>query len=196
MHPWRRLRPLLPAVRSADARVLADLKRQLHTDLTTYSTTAPAEHTAEAETPNTQQEAGVTMNLTYAERTERKAAAKRSDYIRGLVALADLLDANPDIPLPYDGQIVPGIRGLNIFGNAHEPLAKLLGRPNRVEARDRHLWLEWHINGLAVVALAPIGVCEQRVIGIRKVGDQEVPVTETVVPERFQPATTESAVHA
>jgi hypothetical protein len=51
MHPWRRLRPLLPAVRSADARVLADLKRQLHAELT--STTAAAGAIRDGRTPNT-----------------------------------------------------------------------------------------------------------------------------------------------
>lgn len=120
------------------------------------------------------------------------AAEKRRGYTEGLRALADLLDQNHDIPLPDTGQVRQEIRGLHIYGAAAEPLAQVLGRPHRAEPREKHLWLEWHLSGLSVVTLAPIDLCEERTVGFRRVDCQEVPVTETVIPERFRPVPAEA----
>src|SRR5258707_224408 len=133
--------------------------------------------------------------LTHAERHQQDVAAKRADYIRGMVELADLLDANPDVPLPRDGRTDREGHGLHLANGDADRLIDLLGRPVHAEVRNTdRLWLTWHIAGLAVLCSA--GKCEPEVTGVRVVGDREVPVIEYTIPERFQPVAAESAVSA
>lgn len=135
---------------------------------------------------------------TYAEHMKQAAASRRADFIEGVRALADLLADEPDIPLPYDGQIYGRSRGWHLATGGDNPaaadrLATLLGRPAGYEIRGEAIWLTWHICGLAIMTSAPIGVCEQVTTRVVRVGDREVPTIEYVVPARFQPEQDEAA---
>lgn len=141
---------------------------------------------------------------TYAERHQQaedgKQAASRAAYVEGLRGLADLLEQNQDISLPNDTRAdarpTEAAQGLHLVSGNPDRLAELLGHPAAVKIDGNWLHLVWHIAGVAVKVLAPASVGRDVVTGIRVVGDREVPVTEYLVPERFQPATTASAVKA
>jgi hypothetical protein len=127
-----------------------------------------------------------------------KQKAGRAAYIEGMRALADLLEQNPDLPLPYNGQ--PGFRSSSLhIASGKEPatgemLASLLGRPVNVEVRADALWVTWQISGFAVQTSVPVNVGEKKVVKIVKIGDRSVPQEEYVIPERFTPEPATAAV--
>ncbi|MGI8333423.1 hypothetical protein ACRYCC_26020 [Actinomadura scrupuli] len=117
------------------------------------------------------------------------AAEKRSGYTEGLRALADLIDQNPALGLPTSGHSGDSLH----FVKADPGLfVDLLGRPTSAKPSELWLWLTWQIAGVTVMAAAPASVCKQVVTGLRVVDGREVPVTETVIPERFRPTPAEA----
>lgn len=118
--------------------------------------------------------------------TVLKTAADRAGYIAGLRALADALDANPTIPLPYDGTRRP----MRIFvhdGDVPAVLAAvartMTGTARKVYDDDDNTYgfdLVGEIHGLKLEATAPRSeVCERIVVGTREV-TREIPDPEAL----------------
>jgi hypothetical protein len=102
--------------------------------------------------------------------------ADRAAYTAGLRALADALDADPGLPLPYDGTTSE----LSVFTSTKAEAAayaRLL--PGKVDkaVTDGYYGFELHgtLHGLRVLVYAPREqVCERVVLGTREV-TREVP---------------------
>lgn len=109
----------------------------------------------------------------------------RSDYTAGLRALADLLDANPHVPLPYSGSKVSPLSIMHLGGYDEESRsAERAAFAATVQTfpgqRDKRAWaadagtsyfeVNAQIQGLHVrVTAFRDTVCERRVIGTREV---------------------------
>jgi hypothetical protein len=123
----------------------------------------------------------------------------RTGYTAGLRALADALDSNPDLPLPYDGTL----SRLTVFAHTKgEAAAYARVLPGRVDKKvydgTYGFSLLGSLHGLDVVVYAPREeVCERVVVGTRtvtrEVQDAEalaaVPtttITETVEDVRWE----------
>lgn len=124
----------------------------------------------------------------------------RTGYTAGLRALADLLDAHPEVPLPYHGSTAPlTIMHLSGADQRTKFLASVRAFPGHKtkEARDAYFDVEVMLHGLSVQITANRdAVCERVVTGTRvlyrDVPDPEalaaVPtttVTETVEDVRW-----------
>lgn len=126
----------------------------------------------------------------------------RTEYTRGLRALADLLDAHPEVPLPFHGTSSP-IRIYHLSGadQRAEFLATVRAFPGRKskEARDGYGYfdVEAALHGLTIQITANRStICERVVTGTREV-TREIPdpdalaavptttVTETVEDVRW-----------
>ncbi|MEU8271589.1 hypothetical protein AB0B89_31065 [Sphaerisporangium sp. NPDC049002] len=100
----------------------------------------------------------------------------RAEYIKGLRALADILENHPDLPLPYDGRggaidfIELGEedrRGAAVF-------ARVMPGTVRKEPRDTYLDLVADVHGVKVKWIAMrSNVCERVVTGTREVEIEE-----------------------
>lgn len=115
-------------------------------------------------------------------------AERRAAYIEGLRRFADLLETRPDLRTPAHGDAAEARPHALLIHDAADILADALGRPVTANAdadAKGDLWLVWHIAGIAVQTIA-YGL-KQQVTGVRVIGGREVPVTEIVIPERFQP---------
>jgi hypothetical protein len=101
----------------------------------------------------------------------------RAGYTKGLRALADLLDANPDLPLPYDGN---GTELNFIEGNDEADrrgaavFARVMPGTVRKVPRDDYFDLFAEVHGLKLQWIARrANVCERIVTGIRRVEVEE-----------------------
>jgi len=99
----------------------------------------------------------------------------RTNYTAGLRALADLLDNNPDLPLPYHGNDTH-LLWVQDNGDNDETrdTARLFARliPGTIskKARDTYLDLDGHIAGLKVSLITSrAAVCERVVTGTHEV---------------------------
>ena len=114
---------------------------------------------------------------------------QKAAYTAALRQLADAIDDDPDVEMPYTGALssITFPRG----GSA-EAFSKTFGRPDEVDVGGTgQLHLTWNLGGLKVKTSGP--ECEEKVTGIRIVDDREVPVTEYVIPEQYKTATAEKA---
>ncbi|MEV0968475.1 hypothetical protein [Microtetraspora glauca] len=101
----------------------------------------------------------------------------RAEYIKGLRALADILEAHPELPLPYEGDDA----SLNfIEGNAEEErrgaavFARVMPGTVRKEPRGEYFDLFAEIHGVRVQWIARReNVCERVVTGTREVEIEE-----------------------
>lgn len=108
----------------------------------------------------------------------------RAGYIAGLHALADVLEANPEVPLPYSGS-EPEYARLSIHhlgaGQREAFLATVRAFPGTKakEVRDAYYDVEVSLHGLHLTITADRAtVCERVVTGTRDVTRTvEVPVT-------------------
>ena len=114
--------------------------------------------------------------------TDPTAPDARSEYTAGLRALADMLDANPELPLPYNG-LRPEIR-LSIFTHTREEAAayaRLLPGKVDKEVTDSSYFgldLKGALHGLHVLVHVPREkVCTRVVKGTRQVTRTEPIVT-------------------
>jgi hypothetical protein len=101
---------------------------------------------------------------------------KRAEYIAGLRMLADVLETNPHLRLPFDGNVSE----LDVMphGDQRQELADwarvLPGRKDKGEVAGRYLTLKGAFRGLKVKLICDREeVCERVVTGTRE-------VTETV----------------
>jgi len=101
----------------------------------------------------------------------------RDEYIKGLRGLADLLEANPELPLPYDGH---GAELNFIEGNDEEDrrgaavFARVMPGTVRKTPRDDYFDFNAEIHGLRVQWISRrVNVCERVVTGIREVVIEE-----------------------
>lgn len=117
------------------------------------------------------------MTDTITEPTVLASMEERAAYAAGLRALADALDGNPDLPLPFDGTTSP----LSIFVHT-KPEAVAFARLMHGQV-DKHFndnpdygfQLLGAIHGLRVRVWAPRAeVCERVVVGTREI-TREVP---------------------
>lgn len=124
----------------------------------------------------------------------------RTDYIKGLRALADLLEGTPELPLPTEREITWAAHTLQIF-EGREPrdtvadLARLLpGRlakndPAKSEYNSKYFELNGTLHGLDLrVWAVREDVCRKVVTGTREV-TKTVPVETreiTVTEETFE----------
>ncbi|MEO3856105.1 hypothetical protein [Acrocarpospora sp. B8E8] len=102
----------------------------------------------------------------------------RAEYIRGLRALADILENNPDLDLPYTGRREYGMLHF-IPGESSKKQARLFARliPGTVgkEPRDTAFDLVGKLHGLHVKMIAQRDeVCTRVVTGTREV-TEEIP---------------------
>lgn len=126
--------------------------------------------------------------------------AKRSAYTAGLRALADILDAHPELPLPYEGSSPDLSQRMTFhFLSGDDPRGKMiaarraLGVPVDKNALDAYFNLHGQLHGLYfAITTFRNEVCERVVVGTREVEieepDPEVlaalpKVTRTVVVE-------------
>jgi len=117
------------------------------------------------------------------------AVDPRTEYIAGLRELADILYANPDLPLPYHGDLaqllwIPGL----VDDQKEQAAAFTRAIPGKVDKQPRGdaFDLVGKIRGLAVcMILDRDQVCERVVVGTETV---TVPATEAVEaqPERVE----------
>lgn len=111
----------------------------------------------------------------------------RDDYIKGLRALADVLENHDEVPLPYDGNSVPISA---YFLSAADPRAELAAAARAIPCSFRKsvteddkyspgtLKLTGNLHGLRIELVAyRNAVCERVVTGI-----EERPVEEVVTP--------------
>ena len=110
---------------------------------------------------------------------------KRAEYTKGLRALADLLDANPDLDLPWEGSH-PQYGTLSVITLADEGAAqiaawaKALPGTKKKEVRDTHFYLKGSLHGLHMRVIANRDqVCRRVVTGTREV-TEEVPDPEAL----------------
>lgn len=113
---------------------------------------------------------------------------RRADYIAGLRQLADLLDANPGLPMPYRGAA-----DVDFYtGGSAEAFAELLGRPGSAETASQDtVRAQWTLGGLKINAYSR--PYEPVVVGIRVLDGREIPVTEQAIPDQLKPADAEKA---
>ena len=122
-------------------------------------------------------------------------ADDRTEYIKGLRLLADLLAANPDLPLPYHGTST-GLLWIKTHGDNSDDVrntARLFARliPGAISkhVRDDVLDLDGSIAGLRVALItARDAMCERVVTGTREVtieATPAMPATEAQ-PERTE----------
>jgi hypothetical protein len=107
---------------------------------------------------------------------------ERTDYIEGLRQLADLLDANPDVPLPYTGAgTFAPLQWVEVDDDARAVFAKVASiiPGTKTKRTDEYNFaLAGQLAGLHVAVLAPrYAVCARVVIGTREV-TEEVPDPE------------------
>lgn len=101
----------------------------------------------------------------------------RTAYIAGLRRIADALEADPDLRLPYDG----AVSEFPVFTYTREQLvawARVLdGKRDKEVTEDKGFGFELHgsVAGFRVLVYAPRDqVCMRRVVGTREV-TEEVP---------------------
>ncbi|MFD9949996.1 hypothetical protein ACFWYW_28440 [Nonomuraea sp. NPDC059023] len=103
--------------------------------------------------------------------------AERAAYTAGLRALADILDANPDLPLPYDGDgkplsFIEGIAAESRRGAA--VFARVMPGPVEKSGTDSQFYLKAKLHGLRVKWIATREeMCERIVVGTREVEIEE-----------------------
>lgn len=109
----------------------------------------------------------------------------RADYTDGLRQLADLLDENPDVPLPYQGTRESMPIAIFCFEDAKAVLAKLARRLHGVskEPDGEYYDLAGRLAGLEIrVTARRSDVCEKVVIGTETVTemvpDPDAPLVE------------------
>lgn len=104
---------------------------------------------------------------------------KRAEYIRGMRALMDVLEANPEIPLPYHGTMTAVAVYFNGLPDAKQLLAAAAKAipcswEKKTSESGEYDWLELHgnLHGLRLVLEAfRDDVCERIVLGTE---DREV----------------------
>lgn len=118
------------------------------------------------------------------------ADAKRAGYISGLRRLADVLEASPAVPLPYDGTTL----SISLYYSEHDSrqaefieIVRALGPVDwqeKVKSSGAYGYdLVGKLDGLLINVAAHLdAVCTKRVVGIDRIGGQDVPVTEWVTP--------------
>lgn len=118
-------------------------------------------------------------------KSTRAAANARADYTAGLRRLADILDAHPDVPLPYQGSATPMTFH---FLSAADPkgdlarMARVFPGPFAKDHRDTYFDLEGRLGGLRVKFTAyRAAVCERVVTAVDTV-TETVPDPLVVVP--------------
>ena len=122
---------------------------------------------------------------------------KRAEYTKGLRALADLLDANPDLQLPWEGSY-PEYGTLSIIALGDDGAAqiaawaKVLPGLKKKEVQNTYFYLKGSLHGLHLrVTVQRDQVCRRVVTGTREVTKEvrdpdalakvpTVTVTETV----------------
>jgi len=93
----------------------------------------------------------------------------RTAYTQGLRDLADILDNNPDLPLPYHGKSV-GLHWIENDKASAAVFARLIPGTVTKTARGDALDLEGQIAGLKVLFIASRdAVCERVVTGTHEV---------------------------
>lgn len=121
------------------------------------------------------------MSAADIERAERQAA-RVAAYVEGLRALADLIEATPELAGNY-----PTITHLTIADGAEDlaRLASLLGGDRHKRPSERYMGITRDISGgVAIEVYAPREeVCERRVVGFRTemVPDPDAPLVERTV---------------
>lgn len=105
----------------------------------------------------------------------RPTADPRAEYIAGLRVLADLLDANPDLRIPYDGQAQAPLMVMP-HGDERAALAQwaraLPGRKEK-QTRDGYFDLIGSLRGLYIKVICHRDeVCEKVVTGTREVTEE------------------------
>jgi hypothetical protein len=128
----------------------------------------------------------------------------RTAYTAGLRQLADILDAHPDVPLPYEGRVSPisfAFHGYEVEDHAGELASAariLIPGIREKKADDAYFRVAGSLHGLRIECWAMREqVCERIVTGTREV-TREVPdpealaavptkvVTETVEDVRWE----------
>ena len=93
----------------------------------------------------------------------------RTAYTKGLRLLADLLDNNPDLPLPYHGSTV-GLNWIEFDRDSAAAFARLIPGTVTKTPRDDAIDLKGQIAGLKVQFIASReAVCERVVLGTHEV---------------------------
>ncbi len=124
----------------------------------------------------------------------------RAEYVKGLRALADILEAHPEVPLPYQGSSPQYARLTFHFLNADDPRGEMaaarraLGVPLDKDARDdAYFDLKGSLHGLHFTMTAfRAAVCERVVTGTREVEiDEPDPQALAAVPKVKRTVTVE-----
>jgi hypothetical protein len=107
---------------------------------------------------------------------------ERRDYTEGLRQLADILDANPDLPLPYYGSKSSELLWIARRDEDHRAVARIFARaiPGTIakNPRDTAIDLVGQIAGLYVQLIVDRDqVCERIVTGVEVV---EMPASEAI----------------
>ena len=107
------------------------------------------------------------------------APTDRTEYTQGLRALADLLDHNPDLPLPYHGSDAHHrLNWIEYDKTSAARFAQLIPGTVTKTARGDCIDLEGQIAGLHVLFIASrAAVCERVVTGTHEV---TVPATPAI----------------
>jgi hypothetical protein len=120
-----------------------------------------------------------------------ESTANRTEYTAGLRALADLLDNNPDVPLPYSGR-ASELNWITVSDENQRDVVAAIVRalPGVVVKEPRGDVIDFvgKIHGLKVCVIATRNeVCTRRVIGTRevtkKIPDPSVEVRSVEVTE-------------
>lgn len=108
--------------------------------------------------------------------TTDTTTTKRADYIAGLRQLADALDADPDLPLPWDGTAVSRLSVFTATRAECAAWARVLGHAEKEISDDYYGFkLTGQVSGVQVLVYAPRAeVCTRRVVGTREV-TKEIP---------------------
>lgn len=114
----------------------------------------------------------------------------RAAYISGLRKLAALLEANPDLPRPYDGS--NSMSPISFYVLSHQgderstiaALARAFPGETKKSYETDYFRLDGMIDGLHVSAVAyRDAVCERRVVGTREVTEEVLdPAALAAVP--------------
>lgn len=120
--------------------------------------------------------------------TERTETERRAHFTAGLRALADLLDAHPELELPYDGyrspiSVIP--YGAQAQREQLAAWAKALPGEKKKDARDTQFYLTGSLHGLEVRLICTRDdVCERVVTGTRQVVIEEAdPAAVAALPK-------------
>jgi hypothetical protein len=106
-------------------------------------------------------------------------AAKRAEYAKGLRALADLLDAHPDLPLPYTGTGLSALNWIEVSADVQRSAAVFARvMPGTVEKsvsdNAGQFYLDFTLHGLSLRWIASRAeMCERIVVGKREVEIEE-----------------------